>query len=878
MKNLFFALCWLLCFAACSDNNLVDELPAEKEVELPLYAYSFSTVDEDTERADTRVEFDAVTRVFEWNQGDQAILWYQNTADAGETGVFGKTSGFWQPTFEPRPFTADKDGRWTTFTTTDVNTSLKGKGNTYIYKAYFPYDAQMWQNGKFSFRIPQMQYASYQDQYDVMCATVTDAPAFQPNATNPQANPSFRFEHLTTQIAFYFKDPDQGTPNAAPSDFVIRRMDIQFPEGTVVAGDFEVDPRTDELQVIKRANYIHVEFRRPVVPSDAFELVNSGLISCLPFTVSQGESFTVTVYGSTKHLDNIMQEIVCTPKKDLVFAAGHLRKIALNLKSEYNSSNCITPVGAGSIQELLSNPSFAPTVTDATKNEIYGSNLSMYFKKAGQVLAASSSVWDIDNNTTSPNSVDKAIVMDNRGSNYQSAFYMPVKTVLPNFYEPSYNKDLRVHFKAYILIGGSNEKISVPLIIAANHCNDGTWKDGDRDCKELITYNLPMEQVHYTRGNAPEGYPAVNLDNNLDQGWIEYSVDIPASKLPKTHFIPNADGTEAYIGFKINSSDQVVVYLKDIVYETVNKTEIDFFDVNWMARFKKMNPLLSEMSLPGSHDTATSTIPNAMWRCQSLTISEQLKFGVRVFDLRPAVTPEGLMIYHGSTSTGVSFDLAMQQYAEFLRENPTETCIVTMQCENGNEAQWQIDMGAALAKHKDDLGGVVNGEQRKLFAHYRPQLRLNDVRGQIVMLSRTDYDGLHLAGKITPWSSNASDEQTTILSDAGVREILFVQDHFNPLATAATKKANIKDYFAKAASKKPEDWLFNYLSQAGNPKENAVIYNYVALEYLNDAKSNGKCVGVVFMDFAGDPYTQGNDVVHQVIWQNFEGKEEQVNQ
>ena len=83
---------------------------------------------------------------------------------------------------------------------------------------------------------------------------------------------------------------------------------------------------------------------------------------------------------------------------------------------------------------------------------------------------------------------------------------------------------------------------------------------------------------------------------------------------------------------------------------------------SWMS-YLPDDALLSALSIPGTHDAATSTL-NLWSKCQSLSLGAQLNAGVRCFDLRPTGTDD-LMIYHG-TSTGVTFDEAIAAMDRYL--------------------------------------------------------------------------------------------------------------------------------------------------------------------------------------------------------------------
>ena len=154
-------------------------------------------------------------------------------------------------------------------------------------------------------------------------------------------------------------------------------------------------------------------------------------------------------------------------------------------------------------------------------------------------------------------------------------------------------------------------------------------------------------------------------------------------------------------------------------------------------------PLVA-LSIPGTHDAATSTL-NLWSKCQSLSLGAQLSTGVRCFDLRPTGTDD-LMIYHG-TSTGVTFDEAIAAMDRYLAACPSEGCIVQMQRQGdaGNDATFRSRMGDYLNS---------SSAYRDRFVDFRPDLTLGELRGKILVLTRSDYDGALVGGKIASWQDD----------------------------------------------------------------------------------------------------------------------------
>lgn len=886
MKKLIFALLPLLMwmFAACT-NELDDKFE-----NLPTYNYRFTA--KATDEPDTRVSFDADTREFEWTKGDQVMLLY---APNVKSGIESRFSAF-ENNGTSVPFVAEKTGPTSDFSGSST-TDLGQKKALYDYKALFPFKEGAPVSGEgISYTIPARQNAVFDPSYCLMYAEVNDAPAFDPSAA-PGSNPSFTFNNLLTHVAFYAKD----LIGNAPADFKIKGFEIEFPEGKDIVGEITVNPYGDGIKIenVKTGNKATLTFDTPVTAVEAFTQENAAILTCLPFDLAENESFHVTVLGETPSIADMRQNFSFTAKNALSFPAGHFRKINVSLRQDFQE--VITPVGGTSIQDMLGDPNFAPVADESNYKDLYGQNGNLNFKQpeGGKVVTAASRVWSVGNEGTDVK--DNVIILDNTvlsrwapltPETTQSAFYMPTNTVLPNFYEEDYDKDLEVTFKAYILLGGedinykNSTKKDVPLMIAFNHCNNSTAKGTDSGFRLIETVILPKENVHYSKKDIPnektEGYPAVPVHGSLDKngnpqpGWVEYKVTVPATKLIQSDFQPNNNGTPAYIGFKIDdfgtSGVRTLLYLKDIEFSAVNRRPAH--SCNWMKDVDGQ-VLLSDMSLPGAHDAATGLIANdlknASYKCQFLTLNEMMMNGIRVLDLRPTATAE-LMMNHGSVSTGITFGKAINDIETFLNKYPQETIIVTIKNENGAEEDYKKHMGNYIAANRDRK----NAAGQPLFAEYRAGLKLNDVRGKILLLSRNEYNGNLLGGRIKQWSNDTQDDKTSFIStkmDLSIEtEKLNVQDFFSGIHSTENKRTAIDAYLDFANGPKlPGEWLFNYLSMSqgatNSPQDNAVTFNTHVAKYL-ESKPNGCRTGVIFMDFAGQPKSQGDKLLQLIIKQN----------
>jgi 1-phosphatidylinositol phosphodiesterase len=114
----------------------------------------------------------------------------------------------------------------------------------------------------------------------------------------------------------------------------------------------------------------------------------------------------------------------------------------------------------------------------------------------------------------------------------------------------------------------------------------------------------------------------------------------------------------------------------------------------WMKEMADATPL-SGLSIPGTHNSPTHYKALPSVRCQAVSPKEQLRNGIRFFDIR--VQPEnpkdpshdGLTLVHGvfpiSLTGTKSFRNLVNDIFDFLRQNPSETLIMSLKREGPGE-------------------------------------------------------------------------------------------------------------------------------------------------------------------------------------------------
>ena len=125
------------------------------------------------------------------------------------------------------------------------------------------------------------------------------------------------------------------------------------------------------------------------------------------------------------------------------------------------------------------------------------------------------------------------------------------------------------------------------------------------------------------------------------------------------------------------------LYLKDIRESRSGKN--DEMAENWIKNLLEELGIvhLGEITIPGSHDAATYSIPIAtttdivgkIARTQTGNVMAQLKAGIRRFDLRFRSVKGVLLIYHGIVNGGPVLEV-VDDIVKFLRAHPKEIIII----------------------------------------------------------------------------------------------------------------------------------------------------------------------------------------------------------
>lgn len=141
--------------------------------------------------------------------------------------------------------------------------------------------------------------------------------------------------------------------------------------------------------------------------------------------------------------------------------------------------------------------------------------------------------------------------------------------------------------------------------------------------------------------------------------------------------------------------------------------------------------LLSDLSLPGTHDTMTGGVNlygHDMARTQAMTLKQQLESGIRVIDIRAKHNGGSFPIHHGIVYLGVDFEDVLKDVRDFLRQNPTESVFMRFKQEESSASDPEMEelFKKYYDRYKDIFWVNTSGTTNP---------KVGDFRGKLVLLS-----------------------------------------------------------------------------------------------------------------------------------------------
>lgn len=383
--------------------------------------------------------------------------------------------------------------------------------------------------------------------------------------------------------------------------------------------------------------------------------------------------------------------------------------------------------------------------------------------------------------------------------------------------------------------------------IAANFsydCNShALTTTGDGGCDYNYTSRSNVVEVSFFESEDEKGninYTSIDASNKVVRFYIlpvklNKGVEITIRTKNGKYYTKKASasvGTEYTTEeFKISSTDKeissiVKPYYKKYNFGTIEKARKGA----WMSCIPQ-NVFYTMLSVPGSHDAATSTVKLFTFssKTQNKTIAEQLELGVRALDLRPSAT-DNLEIKHGSTGTGVTLAQAIESMRSYLEKNPTEFIYATIHLEGSTDdnktKKWSNNVYKLVKAAVD--GGYALGALSK-------GAKLADYKGKIIFIYRDDLTGdnqIYNAAKVA-WNDNIA--RTVKVRDTNGNEINDFLISYQDIWESSDLDENtggISGYFAQKGGVKNDNdkvsMVKKYIDDATDSKDQRLIFNFAS--------------------------------------------------
>ena len=250
-------------------------------------------------------------------------------------------------------------------------------------------------------------------------------------------------------------------------------------------------------------------------------------------------------------------------------------------------------------------------------------------------------------------------------------------------------------------------------------------------------------------------------------------------------------------------------------------------NMDWMKDIPDETKI-SEMTIPGTHDSC-ALFGICCARTQTWTLVEQMKAGIRYFDIRLRRINDTLRAYHAFVDQKDTFDKILRYAFDFLEKNPTETIMMEIcsEYEPKNCTKSFIELYDEYTKSYFD----------KIVSYENKDIELGKIRGKLLAIKVFEGRTSNIPNFFmqNEWTVN-------------------IRCHINK------KKRRIKENIHRAISINNNKIFLNYLSASSDyfmmtPYTAATKCNEVVMRY------HGR-LGIVVADYPGE------DLIKHLIKQN----------
>ena len=255
--------------------------------------------------------------------------------------------------------------------------------------------------------------------------------------------------------------------------------------------------------------------------------------------------------------------------------------------------------------------------------------------------------------------------------------------------------------------------------------------------------------------------------------------------------------------------------------------------LDWMKDIPD-NTQLSQMTIPGSHNSC-ALFGICCARTQTWTLVEQMRAGLRFFDIRLRRIDNTLKAYHGFVDQKETFDHILVYAFDFLEKNPSETIIM--------EIISEYEPKNSTKTFSDLYQEYITTYQDKIVSYNNKDITLGEIRGKILVIKVFEGNTCRIPNFLiqNSWKVN-------------------FRCYLNK------KKRKIKENLHRALSINNNQIFLNYLSASS---DYAMMTPYTAAKQCNELpmRYHGR-LGIVVADYPGE------DLIEHLINQNFLAQEE----
>ena len=297
----------------------------------------------------------------------------------------------------------------------------------------------------------------------------------------------------------------------------------------------------------------------------------------------------------------------------------------------------------------------------------------------------------------------------------------------------------------------------------------------------------------------------------------------------------------AYVGGNITVSGMLLNKSGKI---SVTDVKVDTADTYSSSNFMGALPdnmQLGSITLPGTHDSGATKdmIISGTAKCQTLSIADQLKAGVRYFDIRLRRVGGQLNVYHGEVDQDLTFDAVLNAFYSFLDSNPSEALVVCIMEET--DPTGTNDNFDTMVKNK-----ISEASSRWFLQSRIPAL--SEVRGKIVLIRRFGTSGTYGFNASSGFTDNSANFKIT----NGAYNFV-CQDYYNNESPEKKWEAITNFFNSEMSSPKANTYYLcntsGYKSGLfGIPNINT-IKNHVNPKLIEYLKTDPNLTGIIATDF-----------------------------